>query len=117
MGVEFMMKVLKKSNGAARAREDLMGTQAAMLGQLKAEVAECKENIGESLKMVRDSKEVILGQQNTIEDLKSVVLEESSLIAAYQNISNTDCDIPGYFAATFTSCTTTLSTQQEEIEN
>merc|ERR1711962_1946621 len=33
--VGFMMKVLKKSNGAAKAREKLMGTQAAMLSQLK----------------------------------------------------------------------------------
>merc|ERR1712117_392917 len=41
----------------------------------------------------------------------------SSLIAAYQKIKNTDCDIPGYFKATFTTFTATLSTQQEEIEN
>merc|ERR1712004_58441 len=34
--VGFMMKVLEKSNGAARAREELMGTQAAMLSQVKA---------------------------------------------------------------------------------
>merc|ERR1711962_1707452 len=40
--VGFMMKVLKKSNGAAKAREKLIGTQAAMLSQLKAELAECK---------------------------------------------------------------------------
>merc|ERR1712117_30948 len=41
----------------------------------------------------------------------------SSLIAAYQKIKNTDCDIPGYFKATFTTFTSTMSTQQEEIEN
>merc|ERR1712038_1979634 len=111
--VGFMMKVLKKSNGAAKAREKLMGTQAAMLGQLKAELAECKENIGESLKMVRDSQEVIQGQRETIEDLESVVVEESSLNAAYQKIRDADCDLPRYLA----SITTTLSTQQEEIQN
>merc|ERR1712038_143741 len=111
--VGFMMKVLKKSNGAAKAREELMGTQAAMLGQLKAELAECKENIGESLKMVRDSQEVIQGQRETIEDLESVVVEESSLNAAYQKIREADCDLPHYLA----SITTTLSTQQEEIQN
>merc|ERR1711872_1073801 len=111
--VGFMMKVLKKSNGAARAREELMGTQAAMLSQLKAELAECKENIGESLKMVRDSQEVIQGQRETIEDLESVVVEESSPNAAYQKIRDADCDLPGYLA----SITTTLSTQQEEIQN
>jgi len=115
--VDFMMEVVKKSKEAAKTREELVNSQAIMLGQLKEEVAECKENIGDSLKMVRDSKVVIMGQQNTIEDLKSVVLEESSLIAAYQNISNTDCEIPGYYEATFTTFTTTLSTQQEEIEN
>merc|ERR1712038_504364 len=111
--VGFMMKVLKKSNGAAKAREKLMGTQAAMLSQLKAELAECKENIGESLKMVRDSQEVIQGQRETIEDLESVVVEESSLNAAYQKIRDADCDLPRYLA----SITTTLSTQQEEIQN
>merc|ERR1712038_492595 len=111
--VGFMMKVLRKSNGAAKAREKLMGTQAAMLGQLKAELAECKENIGESLKMVRDSQEVIQGQRETIEDLESVVVEESSLNAAYQKIRDADCDLPRYLA----SITTTLSTQQEEIQN
>merc|ERR1712061_456480 len=51
------------------------------------------------------------------EDLKSVIIDESSLNAAYQKIRDTDCDIPGYFKATFTTFTTTLSTQQEEIEN
>jgi len=111
--VGFMMKVLEKSNGAARAREELMGTQAAMLSQVKAELAECKENIGESLKMVRDSQEVIQGQRETIEDLESVVVKESSLNAAYQKIRDADCDLPGYLA----SITTTLSTQQEEIQN
>merc|ERR1712107_364574 len=89
------------------------GTQAAMLSQLKAELAECNENIGESLRMVRDSQEVIQGQRETIEDLESVVVEESSLNAAYQKIRDADCDLPGYLA----SITTTLSTQQEEIQN
>merc|ERR1719474_2046793 len=115
--VDFMMEVVKKSKGAAKTREELVNSQSTMLGQLKAEVAECKENIGESLKMVRDSQKVIQGQQSTIEDLKSVIIDESSLNAAYQKIRNTDCDIPGYFKATFTTYTTSLSTQQEEIEN
>merc|ERR1711902_142131 len=78
-----------------------------------AELAECKENIGESLRMVRDSQEVIQGQRETIEDLESVVVEESSLNAAYQKIRDADCDLPRYLA----SITTTLSTQQEEIQN
>merc|ERR1712241_105846 len=111
--VGFMMKVLKKSNGAAKAREKLMGTQAAMLSQLKAELADCKENIGESLRMVRNSQEVIQGQRETIQDLESVVVEESSLNTAYQKIREADCDLPRYLA----SITTTLSTQQEEIQN
>merc|ERR1712165_207879 len=111
--VGFMMKVLEKSNGAARAREELMGTQAAMLSQVKAELADCKENIGESLKMVRDSQDVIQGPRETIEDLESVVVKESSLNAAYQKIRDADCDLPRYLA----SITTTLSTQQEEIQN
>merc|ERR1712165_172946 len=75
--VEFVMKVLKKSNGAARAREDLMGTQAAMLGQLKAELAECKENIGESLKMVRDSQYT---QQVEIQNLKKAVSSGNTVV-------------------------------------
>jgi len=115
--VDFMMEVVKKSKGAAKTREELVNSQATMLMQLKAEVAECKENIGDSLKMVRDSQKVIQGQQSTIEDLKSVIVDESSLNAAYQKIRNTDCDIPGYFKATFTTFTSTMSTQQEEIEN
>merc|ERR1719297_254591 len=115
--VDFMMEVVKKSKGAAKTREELVNTQSTMLGQLKAEVTECKENIGDSLKMVRDSQKVIQGQQSTIEDLKSVIIDESSLNAAYQKIRDTDCDIPGYFKAAFTTFTTTLSTQQEEIEN
>merc|ERR1719204_2374002 len=102
---------------AAKTREELVNSQATMLGQLKAEVTECKENIGDSLKMVRDSQKVIQGQQSTIEDLKSVIIDESSLNAAYQKIRDTDCDIPRYFKAAFTTFTTTLSTQQEEIEN
>merc|ERR1719150_650452 len=115
--VDFMMEVVKKSKEAAKTREELVNSQATMLGQLKAEVADCKENIGESLKMVRDSQKVIQGQQSTIEDLKSVIVDESSLNAAYQKIRKTDCDIPGYFKATFTTFTSTMSTQQEEIEN
>merc|ERR1719495_1713008 len=115
--VDFMMEVVKKSKEAAKTREELVNTQSTMLVQLKAEVAKCKENIGDSLKMVRDSQKVIQGQQSTIEDLKSVIIDESSLNAAYQKIRDTDCDIPGYFKATFTTYTTSLSTQQEEIEN
>merc|ERR1712223_2044335 len=84
-----------------------------MLSQLKAELGECKGNIGESLKMVRDSQDVIQGQRETIKDLESVVVEESSLNAAYQKIRDADCDLPRYLA----SITTTLSTQQEEIQN
>merc|ERR1712012_768434 len=108
--VDFMMKVLKKTQGAAKAREDLMDTQATMVGQLKAEVGECKENIRDNLKMVRDSQAVIQVQKKTIEDLKSVVSKESSLNAAYQQMRDADCD---YLAPIIT----TISTQREEIEN
>jgi len=108
--VDFMMKVLKKTQGAAKAREDLMDTQATMVSQLKGEVGECKENILENLKMVRDSQEVIQVQKKTIEDLKSVVSKESSLNAAYQQMRDADCD---YLAPIIT----TISTQREEIEN
>jgi len=90
--VDFMMKVLKKTQGAAKAREDLIDTQATMVSQLKAEVGECKENIRDNLKMVRDSQAVIQEQQKTIEDLKSVVSKESSLNAAYQQMRDADCD-------------------------
>merc|ERR1712038_534636 len=109
--VRFMMKVLKKSQGAAKAREELVVTQAAMLKQLKAEVAECKENIGESLKMVSNSQEAMRHQQKTIEDLKSVVVEESSLNAAYLEIKEANCDIPTYLEA----IPKTLAAQEEEI--
>merc|ERR1711962_770459 len=85
MGVEFMMKVLKKSNGAARAREDLMGTQAAMLSQVKAELAECKENIGESLKMVRDSQST---QQEEIQNLKKAVSRGNTVVDLLAGINN-----------------------------
>merc|ERR1711902_17130 len=105
-----MMKVLKRTQGAAKAREDLMDTQATMVSQLKGEVGECKENILENLKMVRDSQEVIQVQKKTIEDLKSVVSKESSLNAAYQQMRDADCD---YLAPIIT----TISTQREEIEN
>merc|ERR1712012_1117542 len=108
--VDFMMKVLKRTQGAAKAREDLMDTQATMVGQLKAEVGECKENIQDNLKMVRDSQAVIQVQKKTIEDLKSVVSKESSLNAAYQQMRDADCD---YLAPIIT----TISTQREEIEN
>ena len=108
--VDFMMKVLKKTQGAAKAREDLMDTQATMVSQLKAEVGECKENIRDNLKMVRDSQAVIQVQKKTIEDLKSVVSKESSLNAAYQQMRDADCD---YLAPIIT----TISTQREEIEN
>merc|ERR1719328_633439 len=104
------MKVLKRTQGAAKAREDLMDTQATMVGQLKAEVGECKENIRDNLKMVRDSQAVIQVQKKTIEDLKSVVSKESSLNAAYQQMRDADCD---YLAPIIT----TISTQREEIEN
>ena len=72
--VRFMMKVLKKSQEAAKTREQLVASQAAMLRQLQEELDECKVNIGESLKTVNDSHEVIQGQRKTIEDLISVVL-------------------------------------------
>merc|ERR1712004_86461 len=104
------MKVLKKTQGAAKAREDLIDTQATMVSQLKAEVGECKENIRDNLKMVRDSQAVIQVQKKTIEDLKSVVSKESSLNAAYQQMKDADCD---YLAPIIT----TISTQREEIEN
>merc|ERR1712200_303372 len=64
--VDFMMEVVKKSKEAAKTREELVNTQTTMLRQLKAEVAECKENIGESLKMAGDIQGVIQGQQGTI---------------------------------------------------
>merc|ERR550534_1860670 len=44
--VDFMMEMVKKSKEAAKTREELVNSQATMLGQLKEEVAECKENIG-----------------------------------------------------------------------
>merc|ERR1712240_720197 len=81
-----------------------------MVGQLRAEVGECKENIRDNLKMVRDSQAVIQVQKDTIEDLKSVVSKESSLNAAYQQMRDADCD---YLAPIIT----TISTQREEIEN
>merc|ERR1712012_494513 len=71
---------------------------------------ECKENIRDNLKMVRDSHAVIQVQKDTIEDLKSVVSKESSLNAAYQQMRDADCD---YLAPIIT----TISTQREEIEN
>merc|ERR1712012_1172263 len=71
---------------------------------------ECKENIRDNLKMVRDSQAVIQVQKKTIEDLKSVVSKESSLNAAYQQMRDADCD---YLAPIIT----TISTQREEIEN
>merc|ERR1712012_993041 len=108
--VNFMMKVLKKIQGAAKAREDLMDTQATMVSQLRAEVGECKENIRDNLKMVRDSQAVIQVQKEIIKDLKSVVSKESSLNAAYQQMRDADCD---YLAPIIT----TISTQREEIEN
>merc|ERR1712038_621703 len=83
--VGFMMKVLKKSNGAARAREDLMGTQAAMLSQVKAELADCKENIGDSLKMVRDSQST---QQEEIQDLKKAVTRGNTVVDLLAGINN-----------------------------
>ena len=111
--VRFMMKVMKKSQGAAKAREELVVRQAAMLKELKEELAECKENIGESLKVVNKSQEVIQGQRKTIEDLKRVVVEESSLNAAYLEIKEANCDIPTYLEA----ITKTLTAQQEEIQH
>jgi len=115
--VKFMLKVVKKSQGAAKAREELMVTQATMLKQLKVEVVECKANIADSLKLVTDSQEVIRGQRETIEDLKSIVLEESSLNATYQEIMEanslkTNCDVPSYME----DITNALSTQEKEIE-
>jgi len=115
--VKFMLKVVKKSQGAAKAREELMVTQATMLKQLKVEVVECKANIADSLKLVTDSQEVIRGQRETIEDLKSIVLEESSLNATYQEIMEanslkTNCDVPTYME----DITNALSTQEKEIE-
>merc|ERR1712212_68995 len=115
--VKFMLKVVKKSQEAAKAREELLVTQAAMLKQLKVEVADCKANIADSLKLVSDSQEVIQGQRETIEDLKSIVLEESSLNATYQEIKEakslkTNCDVPTYIE----DITKALSTQEKEIE-
>jgi len=115
--VDFMMEVVKKSKGAAKTREELVNTQSTMLGQLKEEVAECKENIGDSLKMTRDIQEVIQGQQGTIEDLKSALVMESSLNATFHeikeaNLLKSNCDIPSYINA----ITNALSTQQSQIE-
>merc|ERR1712038_830698 len=115
--VDYMMEVVKKSKEAAQAREELVNSQATMLGQLKAEVAECKENIGDSLKMARDSQEVIQAQQGTIEDLKSALVMESSLNETFHeikeaNLLKSDCDIPAYINV----ITKALSTQQGEIE-
>merc|ERR1712200_401152 len=84
--VDFMMEVVKKSKEAAKTREELVNSQATMLGQLKEEVAECKENIGDSLKMARESQEVIQIQQGTIEDLRSALVLESSLNGTFHEI-------------------------------
>merc|ERR1712200_336974 len=115
--VDFMMEVVKKSKGAAKTREELVNTQSTMLGQLKEEVAECKENIGDSLKMAGDIQGVIQGQQGTIEDLKSALVMESSLNATFHeikeaNLLKRNCDIPSYINA----ITNALSTQQSHIE-
>ena len=59
--VDFMMEVVKKSKEAAKTREELVNSQATMLVQLKAEVAECKENIEDSLKMAKESQESSTG--------------------------------------------------------
>merc|ERR1711963_242642 len=117
---------LAKNNHAAQMAEmksshagELEKQRSTMQGKLeeqrstlqgKAEVGECKENIGDNLKMVRDSQEIIQVQKKTIEDLKSVVSKESSLYAAYQQMRDADCD---YLAPIIT----TISTQREEIEN
>ena len=116
--VRFMMKVLKKSQEAAKTREQLVASQAAMLRQLQEELDECKVNIGESLKMMNDSHEVIQGQRKTIEDLKSVVVDKSSLNRTYQeirvvNLQKTNCDVPTYHSA----ITKALHAQQEEIDH
>ena len=113
--VRFMMKVLKKSQEAAKTREQLVASQAAMLRQLQEELDECKVNIGESFKMMNDSHEVIQGQRKTIEYLKSVVIDLSSLNATYQeirkvNLQKTNCDVPTYHSAI-------LHAQQEEIDH
>jgi len=115
--VDFMMEVVKKSKEAAKTREELVNSQATMLVQLKEEVAECKENIEDSLKMARDSQEVIQAQQGTIEDLKSALVMESSLNATFHeikeaNLLKSNCDTPAYINV----ITKALSTQQGEIE-
>ena len=110
--VDFMMEVVKKSKEAAKTREELVNSQATMLGQLKEEVAECKENIGDSLKMARESQEVIQIQQGTIEDLRSALVLESSLNGTFHeikeaNLLKSNCDIPSYINV----ITNALSTQ------
>ena len=80
-------------------------------------MAECLEKAEASHSMINESQKVIQGQRETIEDLKKVVTEESSLNVTYHeikeaNLLKTNCDIPPFL----TSITKALTTQQLEIE-
>jgi len=113
----FMMKVLKKSEVLMKSREELILTQAVRLKEEANLTIECMEEGEESLRIINESQKVIQSQRETIEDLKKVVIEESSLNTTYHeikeaNLLKTNCDIPPFL----TAITKALTTQQLEIE-
>ena len=115
--VNFMMKVLKKSEGLMKSREEMILTQAAKLEEEETKMIVCMEKAEESLRVMNESQKVIQSQRKTIEGLKNVVTEESSLNATYHeikeaNLLKTNCDIPPFL----TAITKALTTQQLEIE-
>ena len=89
--VSFMMKVLKKSQGAAKAREELVVSQASMLKQLKDEIDLLKQTVsGESTVatlVTGISKDVIRGAETLrteagnweiLEECQDVLQKQSS---------------------------------------
>ena len=81
--VSFMMKVLKKVQGAAKAREELVVTQAAMLKQLKVELDKYKENIGDEVVradeqnwgVLEQCQDVLRKQSSSLDLLKTIASE------------------------------------------
>ena len=115
--VNFMMEVLKKSEALMKSREEMIMTQAGKLKQVETNITDCREKVEESLRMMKESQKVIHSQRKIIEDLKTVVTEESSLNGTYHkikeaNLLKSDCDIPPFL----TGITEALTTQQKEIE-
>ena len=115
--VNFMMKVLKKSEELMKSREEMILTQAAKLEQEETKMIVCTEKAEERLRMMNERQKDIQGQRKTIEGLKNVVTEESSLNVTYHeikeaNLLKTNCDIPPFL----TAITKALTTQQLEIE-